>query len=251
MNRSERRTAARQANKAAIKAALRESNNPPLNPTLAIPASTPAAVAPAAESKPEPSPARLAANRANAALSTGPKTEAGKTISSQNRRTHGLTYIGGRFQVLPCENPDDFRNLLFDLVAEYSPAAPTETLLVEHMAQHQWLRDRALRLQEKCFHPETGEIADAKNFTLYLRYLTTHERSFHKCLNDLIKLRKERQALEIGFEREKRAQELHPLKKFQTEVEIDLTETRKFESEMRIHVAEYQADVKRRAASAA
>jgi hypothetical protein len=37
------------------------------------------------------SPARLAANRANAARSTGPKTEAGKARSRANALTHGLT----------------------------------------------------------------------------------------------------------------------------------------------------------------
>src|SRR5438105_1204336 len=37
------------------------------------------------------SPKRLAANRANAAKSTGPRTEAGKARSAQNARTHGFT----------------------------------------------------------------------------------------------------------------------------------------------------------------
>ena len=248
MNRSQRRAAERKAQEAARTAALLASNNASFNPTLAMPTENPA---PFVKPKPEPSPARLTANRANATLSTGPKTEEGKAISSQNRRTHGLTYVGSLFHVLPCENPEDFQALQIDLVSEYLPQTRTEFCLVENMAQHQWLRDRALRLQEKCFNPETGEIADPKKFTLYQRYLTTHERAFHKCFNDLIKLRKEGQALEIGFEREKRAQELHPLKKLQVEVETDLVETRKFESELRIHVAEYQADEQRRAATAA
>ena len=37
------------------------------------------------------SPARLAANRANALRSTGPRTAEGKARSSQNATTHGLT----------------------------------------------------------------------------------------------------------------------------------------------------------------
>jgi hypothetical protein len=36
------------------------------------------------------SPARLEANRANALASSGPKTRAGKAISSRNARRHGL-----------------------------------------------------------------------------------------------------------------------------------------------------------------
>ena len=35
-------------------------------------------------------PAQIAANTANAQRSTGPRTEAGKSITSQNATTHGL-----------------------------------------------------------------------------------------------------------------------------------------------------------------
>jgi hypothetical protein len=66
------------------------------------------------------------------------------------------------------------------------------------MAQHHWLRDRAGLLQSNCFQDE-GSI-DEKRLALYLRYQTTHERAFHKCLNDLLKLRAEKRKNEIGFE---------------------------------------------------
>ena len=45
--------------------------------------------------------AQLAANQANAQLSTGPNTEEGKAASSRNNLTHGLTYRGGMFVLLP------------------------------------------------------------------------------------------------------------------------------------------------------
>jgi hypothetical protein len=44
-------------------------------------------------------------------------------------------------------------------------------------------------------------------FSLYLRYQTTHTRAFHKCLNDLVKLRAERRKTENGFEAQTRKQE--------------------------------------------
>jgi hypothetical protein len=94
---------------------------------------------------------------------------------------HGLTYDGGRFTVLPCEDQAGFERLRAALDAEHAPATPTESLLVERFAQHQWLRDRALRLRESSFDPATGQIADQKSFALCLRYQTTHQRAFHKC----------------------------------------------------------------------
>jgi hypothetical protein len=64
------------------------------------------------------------------------------------------------------------------------------------MAQHYWLAQRALNLQQLCFD-ESG--VDEKRLALYLRYQTTHERAFHKCLNDLLKLRAEKRKEQNGF----------------------------------------------------
>ncbi|MGA8028113.1 MAG: hypothetical protein WB992_13295, partial [Bryobacteraceae bacterium] len=54
-----------------------------------------------------------------------------------------------------------------------------------------------------------------------LRYQTTHDRAFHRCLNQLLKLRAETRRVEIGFESQKkketdqtRKQELHELRVF-------------------------------------
>ena len=51
------------------------------------------------------SPARVAANRANAALSTGPKTEAGKTRSRANALKHGLTAQVVALDGVPASTP--------------------------------------------------------------------------------------------------------------------------------------------------
>ena len=161
------------------------------------------------------SPAKLAANRANALLSTGPRTEEGKAISSRNNTRHGLA---GDFALLPNENRADFDQLVASLIAEHDPQTPTERVLIQDMAQHHWLLERALNLQ-------TNAIAagDHKVLSLYIRYQTTHQRAFHKCLNELLRLRKQRLAEARGFEsqilraareqrahtREQRAIELH------------------------------------------
>jgi hypothetical protein len=152
---------------------------------------------------------QILANRENSQNSTGPVTAAGKAAVSQNRTVHGLNYNPDTFRVLACEDQSQYDALLKALMDEQSPQDTTETLLVTAMAQHRWLLDRANRLQESCFDQETARITDQKLFSLYLRYATTHERAFHKCLNDLLKLRNHKINQQFGFESEKRKFERH------------------------------------------
>ncbi|HEY6991168.1 MAG TPA: hypothetical protein VH369_22415 [Bryobacteraceae bacterium] len=164
--------------------------------------------------------AQIAANQANAKLSSGPMTEAGKAASSKNHVIHGLNYRGGMFILLPWESAEEFDYLVIDLKNEYGPKNPTELILVERMAQHHWLRNRATMLQGLCFLDD-GTIDD-KRLALYLRYETTHERAFHKCLNELLKIRAEKRKAEIGFESQKRKQEEHDRKQEQHKMKKDL-----------------------------
>jgi hypothetical protein len=143
--------------------------------------------------------AQLAAHRAHALLSTGPRTEAGKEALCFNNFRHGLA---GAFHILDSEAEEDFDSLKLALEAEHRPQTPTEQVLVARMAQHEWLRQRASHLQNLCFSAE-GIVTDEKQFALYLRYQTTHERAFSKCLSDLLKLRAEKRKAEIGFESQK------------------------------------------------
>jgi hypothetical protein len=163
--------------------------------------------------------AQVAANRANSQLSTGAKTESGKAAAARNNFRHGLN-PSTAFWVLPSESQTDFDRLLTSFREEHQPATETEETLVQAMAEHHWLRHRALRLEESCFDFTTGQSIDAPKLALYLRYQTTHERAFHKCLNDLLKLRAEKRKEEIGFERQEHAragqtrkQEQHEMKK--------------------------------------
>jgi hypothetical protein len=169
-------------------------------------------------------PAQIAANQANAQLSTGAKTEEGKAASSRNHTSHGLTYRGGMFILLSWENAQEYDQLVVDLKSEHRPMSRTEMILVERMAQHHWLGNRAELLQSNCFHDD-GSV-DEKGLALYLRYQTTHERAFHKCLNDLLKLRAEKRKNEIGFESQKRKQEQHEMKKDHHKWAVGLSEAK-------------------------
>src|SRR5262245_46340569 len=95
-------------------------------------------------------PAQIDANQANARLSTGPKTEAGKAASALNHSSHGLT--GGHFIFMAWEVEAQFDTLRNELRTEHQPATPTESILIDRMAQHHWLRERAQFLQGGCLN---------------------------------------------------------------------------------------------------
>ncbi len=82
---------------------------------------------------------RAAANRANAKLSTGPRTEPGKQRSSLNALRHGLT---ARTAVLPTENPDACQRHIQQFLDEYQPATQPETQLVHEIANTTWRLNR-------------------------------------------------------------------------------------------------------------
>jgi hypothetical protein len=129
---------------------------------------------------------RAETNRANSQNSTGPRTPEGKLASSRNSFKHGLASAQ---LIIPGEDPAAFDALLTDLQAEHQPANPTEQLLVLEMAQSYWLTQRAIRFQNQCFAPEG---VNEKRLALFLRYQATHERAFHKALNTMIRLKKDR-----------------------------------------------------------
>ena len=135
-----------------------------------------------------PSPAQMEANRQNAQHSTGPRTEEGKVASSQNNFKHGFC---GAFQVLDSESQEEFDALLTALRLEHSPSTATENILVDRLAQHFWLSQRAQLLQTMSFSSEYDNAAAEKSFALYLRYQVANDRAFSKCLHDLLKLRAE------------------------------------------------------------
>ncbi|HEX3683370.1 MAG TPA: hypothetical protein VHU83_12615 [Bryobacteraceae bacterium] len=139
----------------------------------------------------------------------GPKTEEGKAASCQNNLKYGLT--GASFTVLDFEDQDEYDRVLCGLRFEHQPSTMTESILVEKMAQSYWLSKRALYLQDQCCTDEELSLEQQqKQLALFIRYQTTHDRAFHRSLNDLLKLRAERRRSEIGFESQqhKKAQEL-------------------------------------------
>ena len=202
--RRERRAAERKTKKAEIKKAKAGLSTPaPANgfvsqiapdsvPDNGIPTESPAPEIGFVSQNDPASKNRAAINRANAKLSTGPRSSAGKQASSRNATKHGLA--SGQL-IIPGEDPAAFGALLADLLSDHQPADSTEELLVNTMAQSYWLSQRALRLQNNCF---TENGVDQKGLSLFLRYGATHHRAFYKALADLQRLQKERKRQENG-----------------------------------------------------
>jgi hypothetical protein len=92
---------------------------------------------------------QIAANRANAARSTGPRTPEGKASSSQNSRKHG--FAASSFTVVRLEDIDEVAHLRADLVAAYQPVNSQELFALERMAICQQAILRAARLESGLF----------------------------------------------------------------------------------------------------
>jgi hypothetical protein len=78
---------------------------------------------------------QIAANRANAAKSSGPTSRLGKAIVSRNAVRHTLL---AKSVVLKSECPARFKTFVESFYAEHKPVTPTETALVDTMATARW-----------------------------------------------------------------------------------------------------------------
>ncbi len=91
---------------------------------------------------------QVAANRRNAALSTGPRTPVGKARSAANATKHGLT---SRRVTLADEDETRFRNLRVSLIHELGAVGELEQLLVYRLAATLWRLNRVPGLEAELF----------------------------------------------------------------------------------------------------
>src|SRR5579862_443673 len=89
-------------------------------------------------------PNRIAINQANAKHSTGPKTKSGKQRSSLNALRHGLT---GQIIVLPSDDLEAYQRHVQSFINHYQPDGPTESQLVQSLADTAWRQNRAAALE--------------------------------------------------------------------------------------------------------
>jgi len=98
--------------------------------------------------EPEPSAVRLAANQANAQLSTGPRTSAGKATSSLNAVKTALT---GRTVLLPSDDAADYQCHILAYEKEWKPVGVQESNLVQSIADCVWRLSRICCLEQALF----------------------------------------------------------------------------------------------------
>ena len=105
---------------------------------------------------------QLAANRANAQHSTGPKSEQGKATASLNAVKTALT---GRTVLLPTEDAAEYERHIRAYEKEFQPVGQSEADLVQSIANTTWRLRRIPALEAAIF--ARGHIEFAESFNQY------------------------------------------------------------------------------------
>jgi hypothetical protein len=157
------------------------------------------------------SPAQLEANRANARLSTGPKTEAGKSRARLNGYRHGLT---GQVCIFTPQDQAAFESHCSGIREALAPSGALELDLAQSIAEDRWRLKRARALECGIFalgqagetdetsvnHPEITDalaqartwLAEGKNLQLLTLYEQRIHRSVEKSMAQLAALQTQR-----------------------------------------------------------
>jgi hypothetical protein len=172
---------------------------------------------------------RTAANRRNAQLSTGPRTEEGKGRSRQNALKHGI--LASALLITAgegAEDPAEFTEFLTGLRRDLVPVGTLEEMMVEKIAVCWWRQKRVLSceagLVRRAFVPNpnheqlldrlasqwdlvrTPELAEIKDHLRLpssddvdriLRYETANNRQLVYAINQLERLQRARKGEQI------------------------------------------------------
>jgi hypothetical protein len=152
-------------------------------------------------------------NRRNAQMSTGPRTEEGKSRSRFNALMHGIT---ASFTVLPNENAGAYEARLHGFMTDFQPRSAFEHYLTERAVKESWISDRAMRAHtahlanymtesmaeaEKQACPDSPLSDVLSNTNLYAfdpsddgeryrQYEVTCARAFYRTINLLLKTKR-------------------------------------------------------------
>lgn len=148
------------------------------------------------------------ANRRNAQLSTGPRTEDGKSWSRRNAVKHGI--LASALLITKGEGAEDaaeFDDLLGGLLEGLAPVGMLEEIMVENIAMCYWRHRRALRCEAGLIQNSYVDVQldptrkRTKDFLCVplgygsdhlLRYETTIQRQLSYAINQLERLQRAR-----------------------------------------------------------
>jgi hypothetical protein len=149
---------------------------------------------------------QIAANRANAQRSTGPKTGAGKAAAARNARKHGLF---AKEVLAMGENAARFAELSQRVREALAPEGELEDALCARIVGCLWRLRRIVRLEsamvgnEDGLHPasllERGWLCDDEGdwLQLFSQYETRLDRMLHRALHELQRLQSRRSGADI------------------------------------------------------
>ena len=141
--------------------------------------------------------ARWNANRENAQHSTGPRTDAGRLISSKNAVKTALT---GRTVLLPTDDADRYESHIEAFRSEWAPKGQRELYLVQSVADAGWRLERIATFEMTIYAKETTFVANAFNdeppaiqtALIELEIQRIHEREFRNLHLQEARIRRQR-----------------------------------------------------------
>ena len=144
--------------------------------------------------------ARLAANRANARKSTGPRTGEGKARSAMNALKHGFT---AQVTLLPGESQEGFDQIVADYFDFYQPTNPQERSILEHLVTIEWQTRRIRSFEDALIEIESADPEIDRKFktiTGTYRHAVAYERLaqrgvLHLASRQLARLHREKTGL--------------------------------------------------------
>ena len=178
---------------------------------------------------------QIAANRRNAQLSSGPRTQAGKNVSRMNALRHGLTQ---QIEVMTPEEKEAKDKFFDEIISSLAPEGAIESQFAHSVADGHWRLNRASSIENNIFtlarwledssdaslkdsdqatrdsdqanSPEVDKalsaarvfIADSKRFQL----LTTYEGRIHRNMTKNLQHLTELQAIRHAAEASRKAQ---------------------------------------------
>ncbi len=140
-----------------------------------------------------------AANKINAQKSTGPNSDKGKAVSSQNALKSG---IDSKCEVIRFESRDEYETLTTEFHARFRPATPEERFLVDALVRNEWFSRRYMCVEAGIWTREfnstdhgaigTAFIRHADHFCKVDRRLNSAQRNFQRALTQLTDLQARR-----------------------------------------------------------
>ena len=92
--------------------------------------------------------AQIAANRRNAQLSSGPRTQVGKNVSRMNALRHGLTQ---QIEVMTPEEKEAKDKFFDDIISSLAPEGAIESQFAHSVADGHWRLNRASSIENNIF----------------------------------------------------------------------------------------------------